>query len=93
MANLSIEEIIRQVETICRYRQVGHLYLFGSYATGEQTAASDIDFVVKGCQDISGLRIEVEQIPTLKKIDIFDYDGCKNKFLKEDMDRYGKQIY
>ena len=93
MANLSLKEIMAEVEAICRKKEVEHLYLFGSYATGEQTDTSDIDFVVKGCKDISRLRSEVEQIRTLKKIDIFDYDQCKNSFLKEDMDRYGKQIY
>lgn len=34
-----------------------------------------------------------EEIMTLKKIDLFEYDLCQNQYLKEDMDRYGKKIY
>lgn len=69
------------------------LDLFGSFATGTATPTSDIDFVVYGCQDILKLEEDLEEIDTLRKIDIFDYDSIKNKFLLEDIQKYGKQIY
>lgn len=67
--------------------------MFGSFATGTATPTSDIDFVVYGCQDILKLEENLEEISTLRKIDIFDYDSIKNKFLLEDIQKYGKQIY
>lgn len=69
------------------------LDLFGSFATETATPTSDIDFVVYGCQDILKLEEDLEEIDTLRKIDIFDYDSIKNKYLLEDIQKYGKQIY
>ncbi len=93
MANLSLEEILKQITDICIRHGVEHLYLFGSYATDTAVPGSDIDIIIRGGRDISGLREETDRIPTLKKIDIFDYDHCANPHLKEDMDLYGKKIY
>ncbi len=93
---MTTEQIISQVTEICRRCNAGHLYLFGSYAVGSQTPTSDMDFYVKGIKnpdDLSRIREETEKIPTLKTIDIFDYDRCRNQYLKEDMDLYGKEIY
>ena len=30
---------------------------------------------------------------TLRKIDVIDYDACRNSFLKEDIEKYGRQVY
>ena len=54
--------------------------------------ASDIDFVVYGCQDMLRLEEAIEEIDTLRKIDLFDYDSISNQFLLEDIRKYGKQI-
>ncbi len=93
MANLSVDEILAEIEALCREFKVEHLYLFGSYATGTATDTSDIDIIIKGGNNIRELKYKIEQIKTLKKIDVFEYDKCKNEFLKEDMDKYGRQIY
>lgn len=93
MANLSIEEILRQVKGLCLEHKVEHLYLFGSYATKTATPTSDIDIIIKGGKDLLLLKEKISLIKTLKKIDIFEYDQCKNAFLREDMDNYGCQIY
>lgn len=42
---------------------------------------------------MSQLEEDLEEIETLRKIDIFDYDSIKNKYLLKDIDKYGKQIY
>ena len=42
MSNMSIEEIIQQVTTICKNNGVEHLSLFGSYAKGTATKHSDM---------------------------------------------------
>lgn len=91
--NLTAEEIIAQVTEICLRNQVKHLSLFGSYARGTQTRHSDMDFVVYGAADIEALREQIEEIPTLKTIDLFDYDEVCSPDLREEMDVYGKKIY
>lgn len=90
---LSLKEIERQVETLCRKYHVQHLYLFGSYAKGTAVKTSDIDFVIKNCPDFDGLEEDVQNIMTLKKIDLIDYDSIENQFLKDDIDTCAKKIY
>ena len=90
---MSVDEIIEQVTEICKKNQVEHLSLFGSYAKGTQTPYSDLDFIVYGAVDMDRLQEQVDEIMTLKKIDLFEYDLCQNEYLREDMDRYGKKIY
>ena len=93
MNTMPIPELIDRVTEICQKNGVKRLDLFGSFVTGTATPTSDIDFVVYGCQDILKLEEDLEEIDTLRKIDIFDYDSIKNKFLLEDIQKYGKQIY
>lgn len=69
------------------------LDLFVSFATNTATPTSDIDFVVYGCPDLLQLEDDLQQLETLRKIDIFDFDNIKNEFLLEDKKKYGKQIY
>lgn len=90
---MSVDEIIEAVTEICRKNEVEHLSLFGSYARGTQTEKSDIDFIVYGVNDIEALREQADEIMTLKKIDIFDYDEVCSQLLREDMDKYGRKIY
>ncbi len=90
---MPISELIDQVAAICRANGVKRLELFGSFATGTATPTSDIDFVVYGCEDTLRLEAAVAEIDTLRKIDIFDYDNIHNPYLREDIKKYGKQIY
>ncbi len=90
---MPIEEIIRRVTEIAHKYKVKRLDLFGSFAMGNASERSDIDFVVRGCEDIDAFEEEVNEIPTLRKIDIFDYDEVCSDLLREDMDKYGKQIF
>lgn len=93
MEIMSISELIEKVAAICKANGVKRLELFGSFATGTAAPTSDIDFVVYGCGDISGLEEALSEIDTLRKIDIFDYESIHNEFLLEDIRKYGKQIY
>lgn len=92
-ATMPIDEIIQRVTDICKKHHVKHLSLFGSFAKGTATERSDIDFIVYGCDDIIQLLDEIDAIPTLRKIDIFDYDEVCSDYLRKDMDLYGKKIY
>ena len=93
MNTMPISELIEQVTEICKKNGVKRLDLFGSFATGTSTPTSDIDFVVYGCNNLIKLETDLEEIETLRKIDIFDYDSIHNEFLREDIHKYGKQIY
>ena len=90
---VSIEDIIEKVKNICIENNVEHLYLFGSYAKGIAQKTSDIDFIVKGVKNIDIINEKINEIETLKRIDLFDYDNINNQVLKESMDKYGKIIY
>ena len=90
---MPIEELIKQVTAICKRNGVKRLDLFGSFATGTALPTSDADFVVYGCKDILKLEKDMEEIDTLRKIDIFDYDSIHNEYLLEDIKNYGIQIY
>ena len=91
--NMTFENIIKEIEKVCRENNVKHLYLFGSYAKGNNHKGSDIDFVVKGVDNIVKLKEDIDNIKTLETIDVFNYEMCKSPFLREDIDKYGKIIY
>ena len=90
---MPIPELIERVTEICRRNGVRRLDLFGSFATGTALPTSDIDFVVYGFKDLSKLELDLEEIDTLRKIDIFDFDSIRNEYLLEDIKKYGRQIY
>lgn len=93
MNTMPIPELIERVTKICKKNHVKRLDLFGSFATGTAAPTSDIDFVVYGCPDILKLEEDLEEIETLRTIDVFDYDSIRNEYLLEDIKKYGKQIY
>ncbi len=70
------EHIIRLVAPIARKYHIQNIYLFGSYARGEESEESDLDFLVFGGEgfkltDILALGEELRE--TLhKKVDIFE---------------------
>ena len=90
---MSIDDVITNVANVCKQCGVEKLVLIGSFATGTATPTSDIDFVVYNCRDTCKLLDEVDEIDTLRKIDIFFYDEIKNEYLLEDIEKYGRQIY
>lgn len=91
--NTSIQKTLGEIERVCKDNKVSHLYLFGSYAKGTEQVGSDIDVVVKGVHNYKKLKSNIDDIRTLKIINIFNYDTIKNKYLIEDIDQYAKIIY
>ena len=53
---------------------------------------SDIDVAVAGGSDFDSLQEEIEEIPTLYKIDLVNLDTCRNTLLLEDIREYGREI-
>ena len=81
---MPIDQLIDKVTTICKQNNVQKLVLIGSFATGTAAPRSDIDFVVYGCSNLIKLEADLEQIDTLRKIDIFEFESIHNEFLLED---------
>ena len=53
---------------------------------------SDIDVAVAGGSYFDSLQEEIEEIPTLYKIDLVNLDTCRNTLLLEDIREYGREI-
>ena len=77
------EEVMEAVARLCRKFKAKHVFLYGSRAKGTQVERSDIDIAVSGVSDFWGLLEEVEEIPTLYRID---------QELLEDITKYGREI-
>ena len=92
---MRVEDVIEEITQRCRQYGAQEIILFGSRAKGTATERSDIDIAVSGVvsHDIYELQEELENIPTLYKIDLVDLDTCKNQLLLEDIKEYGREIY
>ena len=89
---MKVEQVIKEVEEICRNFQAKEVILFGSRAKGTARERSDIDIAVAGVKNFEVLVEEVENLPTLYSIDIVNMDTCKNQLLLEDIKQYGRKI-
>ena len=90
---MSVSEVIVKVAEVCKKNKVERLDLFGSFATGKAAPRSDIDFVVYGNVNSESLDEMLEQIETLRKIDIFYYNEIHDEYLLEDIKKYGRKIF
>jgi predicted nucleotidyltransferase len=84
----TIKEITSIIAPIARAYGVGRLTLFGSYARGEATDASDIDFRIvddgslRGLFRLAGFQRELEEILEMH-VDILPSDAPSDDFLRE----------
>ncbi len=81
----SLEEIRSIADPIARRHQVAALYLFGSYARGEATPTSDLDFHVDRSDmtdllELGGLYSELEDAFG-KKLDVLTTQMLSPEFL------------
>ena len=90
-------EEIRQIvaPSAARYG-VKRLYLFGSYARGEQTADSDIDILIQpeksvGLFKLSGMHLDLQELLNLE-VDLVTVKGLM-PFARESADRDKILIY
>ncbi|MDE7121082.1 MAG: nucleotidyltransferase domain-containing protein, partial [Oscillospiraceae bacterium] len=71
----TIEEIKQKINPIAKAHHLKAVYLIGSYARGEATADSDIDFLFDGDgSDITSLVKELFDIP----VDLFSVSALRN---------------
>lgn len=90
---MSINEVIDEIVEKCKKYEVEKVVLYGSWAKGTALERSDIDIAVYGVEKFCDLQDEIENIPTLYKIDMVCVDECQNKLLLEDIETYGRKIY
>lgn len=81
----SIDEIKSIVSPIAHQYGVAGVYLFGSYARGEATADSDLDFRVdkgslRGLIQLGGLYSDLEE-KSDKNLDLLTTGSLEKKFL------------
>ena len=91
--SMTVDEILEEIIKLAIKYDIGCVILTGSYAKGTFTRYSDIDIAVKGAENIDKFEEDIDDLPTLHSIDIINLDTCNNKFLLEDIKKYGKQIY
>ncbi len=80
---MSIHEIIKQVVAIIlAHAKPERIWLYGSHATGEATATSDIDIAYddKACNEPWRIEEEVERLATLFKIDVKNIAHTEERF-------------
>lgn len=72
------------------------IYLFGSWAKKNALPTSDLDIAILGkkknsWETMAKIRREIEDIPTLRQIDIVDLNGVEKDFRKNIL-RSGKLL-
>ena len=94
---LTIDQIKNSCATVFKEFPVEYCYLFGSYATGKATEASDVDLLI--ATDVSGIKfydlVEAIRESLHKKVDVLDrkqlLDNPElvNEILKDGIKIYG----
>ncbi|MBI5306641.1 nucleotidyltransferase domain-containing protein [Candidatus Wolfebacteria bacterium] len=92
--DILIQEIVKIIRK--RLSRDYRVLLFGSWAKGNALETSDIDIGILGKEEISWnemakIKDEVDDIPTLRKIDIVDLISTEVKF-KENVLKYAKAL-
>ncbi len=93
---LTIEDITRKCEKVLEQYDVKFCYLFGSYAKGKETPASDVDLLISA--NIKGLKfyglVEELRVALQKKVDVLDINQLKDNLeLTEEIFKDGIKIY
>ncbi len=92
MIFLEAEQVIKEVEKLCKNFEAKEVILYGSRAKGTARERSDIDIAVTGVKNFELLVEEVEKLPTLYSVDLLNMDTCQNQLLLEDIKQYGRKI-
>ena len=94
---LTIDEIKKRIRPVCEKYNVKELFLFGSYARGEATEDSDVDFRLISGRDIDlfkmvGLRLDLEEVLE-KEVDLISKISEDSKIFKRHYERAAVLIY
>jgi predicted nucleotidyltransferase len=92
----SIDEIKKRFEEVTKKYEIDEVYLFGSYARGDATAESDVDFYVKADNvrgwDWGGIWMDTEEAMD-KKIDVIPACSTIEEEFEHEMKKDWVKIY
>jgi len=92
----TIDEIKERFEEVAKKYEIDEAYLFGSYARGDATPESDVDFYIKADNvkgwDWGGIWVDTEKA-MYKKIDIVSSSAKLEKKFEEEMMKELIKIY
>jgi predicted nucleotidyltransferase len=92
-----IDVVLAKIKELADKYQVARVVLFGSRARGDHSPLSDYDLAIFGpaltAVDKARLRIDVEEIATLKKIDVVFVDAGLADDLAGNIAKEGVVIY
>ncbi|MDR2727851.1 MAG: nucleotidyltransferase domain-containing protein [Chitinispirillales bacterium] len=93
----TINEIKKRFEEVTKKYVIDEAYLFGSYARGDATPESDVDFYIKADNlksgwDVGGIWAETEKAMD-KKIDVVYTDAIMEKEFELEMKKNLVKIY
>jgi len=93
----SINEIKKRFEKVARKYEINEAYLFGSYARGDATKKSDVDFYIRADKmkcllELSGFCIDAEKAMS-KKVDVITSEATLRENFKNEMKKELVKIY
>jgi uncharacterized protein len=85
--DMEMDSVIEQIREIAMKYKIDKLVLFGSRARGDHSPVSDYDIAIYAKNlsvlDRANFRADIDEIETLKKIDIvFVYDSATDDLMK-----------
>ena len=91
------DEVLLAIRSLAAEFDVDRVVLFGSRARGGQQETSDYDIAVyaatMGSEAKARLALAVEDVPTLRKIDLVFTDDCADPSFLARIEREGVTIY
>ena len=93
----SIDEIKERFEKVARKYEINEAYLFGSYARGDATKKSDVDFYIHADKirtlfQLAGFYTDVQNAMK-KKIDVVTSDATIGEKFEREMKKELVKIY
>jgi len=92
----NLDKIKEKINPILEKSDVSQLFVFGSFARGEETKDSDLDLIVefnkeKSLFDLAGLQLELEEALN-KKVDLLTPGGIYHR-LRERIEKESIRIF
>lgn len=92
-----MDRVLQDVRAVSRRHGVDKAVLFGSRARGDNSPTSDYDIAVLSSSltavQQAAFRLDIEDISTLKKIDVVFMDAISSQELQDSIQRDGVTVY